>query len=253
LEERGLRKRVRVRLRSTEGAMIIGQIDDREIEYNLDLAPHNAVALVKTYYRDYPDLTGYGTGFLIGGRRLATAGHVLWGNLNGASARNILPDKIKLHVGEGLFAGHSELIFNIPDAPKAIRIHPDFLNGQNTRDVATIELAASPAPPAATLPQLPFPARLVTGQTVWVSGYPLKRAPFGCYEGSGALADLDGPVFEHQADTTEGQSGAPIRIKRDGVWQAIGIHIGDSAPGPDGVARNRALALTSEIIGWLHD
>jgi V8-like Glu-specific endopeptidase len=233
--------------------MIIGNVDERSIEYGLDAAPHNAIALVQTLYDDHSELTGYGTAFLIGGGRLVTAGHVLWNNLDGKSVRNRLPDRIKLYVGAGLFESRPELVFEINNVGGAGHVHPNFeSSGLSQWDVATIDVFPTARTlPQATLPLLTFPGRIVAGRSVTISGYPIDRSPFGAYEGLGALADTAVPIFEHQADTAPGQSGAPVRIKRDGVWQAIGIHLGDGVEGAPGASRNRALALTPEIIGWL--
>jgi V8-like Glu-specific endopeptidase len=75
--------------------------------------------------------------------------------------------------------------------------------------------------------------------------------PFGAYESSGVLTSLIGPtsspVFQHNAPTSHGQSGAAVRVKRDGGWAAIGIHIGKA----DEESQNKAVALTPAITSWL--
>jgi V8-like Glu-specific endopeptidase len=229
--------------------MIVDGRDTRTIQFGLDVAPHTAIALVQTFYQDHPNIVGYGTAFLIGPGRLATAAHLFWNDLDGHVVAPRMPDVVKLFIGEGLFQGHPELAFEIDDPAAAIRVHPDFKAGAATADMATIDLADAPR---AALPLLPFPANLSAGERLTISGYPVDLAPFGDYEGFGPLADLNAPVFEHQVDTAQGQSGAPVRVQRVGAWQAIGIHLGDGDAGPDGAARNRALALTPDVISWLH-
>ncbi len=88
---------------------------------------------------------------------------------------------------------------------------------------------------------------------VSLAGFPTDRQPFGEYSAHGTLLSVTAPIFEHQVDSSDGQSGAPVCVVRGGLSQAIGIHLGDGTSGADGAQRNRALALTPEIVSWLQD
>jgi V8-like Glu-specific endopeptidase len=229
--------------------VIVDGQDTRTIRNDLTASPYSAIGLIQTFYRDFPDAIGYGTAFLIGQGRLASAAHVFWNDLDGTTPTMRMPDSVKVFIGEGLFQGHPELAFEIDDPATAVRVHPNFVDGDITCDMATFDLVGAPS---VALPLLGFPADLAPGEVLTLSGYPIDLSPFGAYEGRGPLADLGTPVFEHQVDSAEGQSGAPVRVQRGGAWQVIGIHLGDGDPGADGAARNRALALSRPVISWLH-
>jgi V8-like Glu-specific endopeptidase len=192
---------------------------------------------------------GFGTGFLVGQGRLATAAHVLWNDVDGRESAPCLPDVLEIYLGQGVLAGYPQLAWTLTPDPSRNPAHPDFIKGDRTRDVARLQL---PVVPTAPLSVLGFPANLVAGEQVTIGGYPTDLVPFGHYEGAGPLGNLATPVFQHQVETGHGQSGAPVRVKRDGGWTVIGIHLGeDDNLGPGGGPMNRALALTPAIVAWL--
>jgi V8-like Glu-specific endopeptidase len=212
-----------------------------------DLAgpPYSGICLIQCRYDDLPDIV-YGTGVLVGPGTVATAGHVLW-NKAGHAARLILPDHVDVFLGDGFYDPNDHLswTFNLPTS--AVSVHPEFLAGDDTKDVARIIL---PHQMTGVLPMLDLPGNLQVGDNVTISGFPKDCSPFGEWEASGPLSSLDAPVFQHQVETGEGQSGAPVRLLRDGAWMVIGLHVigqgGDGEP-PIG----SATAITPDIRAWL--
>lgn len=223
--------------------------DDREAVIDLSVRPHAATCLIQTRYDRYAGVVGFGTGFLVGPGRLATAAHVLWNNVDGRTKQTKrLPDTIEVFLGEGLFASNPQLTWTLRPDPGNNPAHPDFVAGNRDSDVAKLTI---PDTSRAPLAMLGFPANLAAGEAVAVGGYPTQKQPFGHYESTGPLATLNVPVFQHQVDTTHGQSGAPVRVQRNGGWSVIGVHLGDDAVSAGGAPMNRALALTPAIMTWL--
>ena len=65
----------------------------------------------------------------------------------------------------------------------------------------------------------------VAGQDAWSAGYPGDREPGTMHGGAGQITyDNHKGVLMHTIDTYGGQSGAPIWIKRHGMWCLVGIH-----------------------------
>lgn len=230
--------------------MIVYGEDSRRLVPDLSDPPHSAICYLQAEYDDFPDIRGYGTGFLLGHGRIATAGHVLWNDLLGALEEPIMPDRVRVYLGEGLYQGHPELTWTL-DPRTTGKIHPQFLQGRSAYDLARLQL---PRNPGHALSILGFPADLRAGERLCISGYPMRTpqsGAFGAYEGDGALATLGAQSFDHEVDTDEGQSGAPVRVRRRGVWHVIGVHVGNAPVGDDGIARNRAVALTAAMVTWL--
>lgn len=222
--------------------------DDRQIVGDLSVRPHSATCLIQTRYSEHADLVGFGTGFVVGQGRLATAAHVLWNDVGGLYDKR-LPDSIEIFLGAGLLAGHPELAFTLAPDPDDDLIHPAYLGGDHDFDVARLVLSQATTAP---LSVLGFPADLKPGETVTIGGFPTDLSPFRHREASGPLGQLAKPTFLHQVDTGHGQSGAPVRVPRNGGWTVIGVHLGDAGDlGPGQSPMNRALALTPDIVAWL--
>ena len=65
----------------------------------------------------------------------------------------------------------------------------------------------------------------VAGQDAWSAGYPGDREPGTMHGGAGQITyDNHKGVLMHTIDTYGGHSGAPIWIKRHGMWCLVGIH-----------------------------
>jgi V8-like Glu-specific endopeptidase len=224
--------------------------DTRSRVIDLAVRPHSATCLIQTRYTAYPNVLGIGTGFLVGQGRLATAAHVLWNDVDGRTkGKRRLPDVVEIYLGQGVIAGHPELAWTLTPTADDNPVHPEYIAGDKAHDVAKLQL---PVTPAAPLGIIGFPSDLKAGEAVTVGGFPTDRKPFGHYEGTGPLGSLAEPVFQHQADAEHGQSGAPVRIQRNGGWTVIGIHVGDhDEPGPGGAPMNRAIALTPPLVSWL--
>lgn len=217
---------------------------------DLSVRPHSATCLIQTRYQNFPNVVGFGTGFLVGQGRIATAAHVLWNDVDGGSQNKRFPDLIEIYLGRGIYEGFSDLIWKVSPQTAAVVAHPKFVAGDRDHDVGRLQL---PTIPTAPLSVLGFPGDLKAGETLTVGGYPTQLSPFGHYEGSGPLVGLNTqePVFQHRAPTSHGQSGAPVRVLRDGGWTAVGIHLGEAGLGAGGALVNRALALSPEIVNWL--
>jgi V8-like Glu-specific endopeptidase len=215
---------------------------------DLGVRPHSATCLIQTRYANFPGVVGFGTGFLVGQGRIATAAHVLWNDVDGQAQNKRLPDTVEIYVGKGIFQGFAHLAWTLEPTAAKNPAHPNYLNGDRDSDIAKLQL---PDNPTAPLSVLGFPATLTPGEPVKVGGYPTQLTPFGHYEGSGPLVGLTTPVFQHQAPTSHGQSGAPVRVLRDGGWTVVGVHLGEADAGADGATVNRALALTPAIVNWL--
>jgi monoamine oxidase len=75
------------------------------------------------------------------------------------------------------------------------------------------------------------------------------------WQANGALfADPNSARLEHTADTYDGESGGPICLRREGVFELVGVHGGEVTP-PSGspVARNRGARVTLEMLKQLRD
>lgn len=215
---------------------------------DLSVRPHSATCLIQTRYSGLDGVLGIGTGFLIGQGRVATAAHVLWNDADGHFHNKRLPDIVEVYLGQGIYEGYGSLTWKLHPTSRDNPAHPGFIKGDRTCDVARLQL---PENPTAPLSVMGFPANLNLGETVTVGGFPSQLKPFGHYECSGSLANLHTPVFGHQAPTIHGQSGAPVRVKRDGGWTVVGVHVGKADLEQGGSASSRAVALTPTIVNWL--
>lgn len=213
-----------------------------------DLAgpPFTGICLLQARYSGFAGVVGYGTGFLVEPGRLATAGHVIWNDLDGAATSPLYPDFLDVFLGDGLYHENTHLSWTFSFPTTAITVHSEFLAGDDTYDIAKITL---PQQMTGVLSLVDFPGILQVGDEVTISGYPTACSPFGEWEASGVLNSTDLPLFQHRVETSVGQSGAPVRLYRDGTWVVVGIHL--SANEGAGAGVNNAAAITPTIREWL--
>ncbi|MBB4155745.1 V8-like Glu-specific endopeptidase [Sphingomonas jinjuensis] len=215
---------------------------------DLGTRPYSATCLIQARYSEFPGMIGFGTGFLVGQGRIATAAHVLWNDIDGRSTRKRLPDEVQVFLGNGLFRGYEDLSWRLEPTDGDHPIHPGFVGGDRDCDIARLQLPANPAAPLAVLG---LPGSVVVGDDLTISGYPTEVSPFGLYEGNGPMLGGSAPIFVHAVPTGHGQSGAPVRVMRNGGWTVVGIHLGEADDAVPGRVANRGLALTPSIMAWL--
>ena len=214
---------------------------------DLAAAPYSGICLLQGRYSSFPGRVVYGTGFLVSASCIATAGHVLWSDLEGAMRKPDYPDVLDVFLGDGFYDGGANLSWRLSCPTAAVEAHPGFRAGDATLDLGRIRL---PHQMSTALRLSDFPGPLAVGGDVLVSGFPVSGDPFGEYEARGALASLAQPVFQHQVETGEGQSGAPIRVADADGLTAIGVHLGEA--GDAAGQLRRALAITPAVRAWLN-
>jgi len=92
------------------------------------------------------------------------------------------------------------------------------------------------------------------GDTIMVVGYPVEKEGF-LYKMEGTISGIlniggDRKIILYKdIDTTGGQSGGPVYLKRGNIWHLIGIHVGFDPS----VRSNVATAITGSILSWILD
>ncbi|MCE3290878.1 MAG: hypothetical protein K0R83_2890, partial [Caulobacter sp.] len=127
-------------------------------------------------------------------------------------------------------------------------VHPGHRSTGDGYDLARLNLPDNISAPLAVLG---LARDMRPGDQATIGGFPAEAEPFGHYEGSGPIVTTDNALFRHQIDTTIGQSGAPVRVFRNGGWAVIGVHLAEADQAPNGAPTNKALALTPDRLAWL--
>lgn len=218
--------------------VIIGADDRVRITQTTALPWRRICALRITF----PSGTTYrGTGFLIGPRAVATAGHCVYLHNQGGWARRIevIPgcDGSARPFGQvestafrsvgGWVSGRK------PESDYGCVVLPP--NAFGGRNLGSFGFAA-------------FDPQVLLAQPAVVSGFPGDK-PFAEMWGMARqIKSITGKTLIYDIDTVGGQSGAPVYVKRNGQRYVVGIHNYGAATG------NSATRVTHEVyqrlLGW---
>ena len=213
--------------------------EDRKPVPDTTVPPYNQIVLLHAFAQDGRLARKMGTGWFLTPRLVLTAAHVVYDpavfGQDGTAVR------VLGWPGYGS-AGSSSSSFESSD----VHVHPQFERHlRQDFDIALIALARS-------YDGLGIPLAGAGTQNISVAGYPGDlgngRTMFDCV---GTVVGIEQGFIFHDADTSGGQSGAPI-IAKDGAQGAIGIHI-DGKDRSDHLVReaNLGLIFHPEIQDWL--
>lgn len=192
----------------------------------------------------------FGTGFLISDKHVLTAAHVVYDPYKDWSFHD-LSVRIALNWNKEIGEYGAAEKPRLPAKYKPVK-------GNSPFDYALITLSDSPGSKKFSqlkskalghFVQASVAARDVQGATGYTAGYPGEKDRLGrkMYESSGRLnfpgdqALEAAPYLQYAADTTKGQSGSPVWLKREDGIEVVGICIVASE------RSNTVLRLTSTI------
>lgn len=174
-----------------------------------------------------------GTGWLVSARTLITAGHVVYSHRDGGWARDI---RVRVPVG-GTTLEAGELKAESFSTTKGwIELDP---SGSFTFDYGVVFLAHSDAVVRSEYlrPASDLEAGSLDGAVGVIAGFPISHDDALMYHWD-SLHDFP-RALSYRIDTSRGQSGAPVLVKRDGKgYVAVGIHV-EGRPGWNSAVRVR--------------
>lgn len=228
--------------RVLDDEVVIGTPDFRRVLNTTD-EPFRNICKIETTSGD-----GLGTGTLIRGNKVLTAGHVVHTRRSTPGNLRIIP--AQLEAGTSRTARpFGTAVGTRVDIPSTYGHIPNTFEGDDyavitlDRDIGHCWRRVAALDPARVRPA-----------TVNVAGYP--GTPGGGQQmirSYGRVLNVAGPLIEYDNDTSGGHSGSPIWLRWQDTRTLIGIHqIGDDGAGP---VANRGVFLTSaaltQIQGWL--
>lgn len=194
---------------------IIGDTDERVAVPDPTQLPWRCIAMLSITYET--GATAMGTGFFIGPKLLATAGHNIRDPRSGARATQIL-------VSPG-FNG----TMSFPRTVPAVRTFADprWLAGDDNPELDWGLVFLADDTIGRRLGWFGIgsftPAQLVP-MAVNVSGYPADRTPLTQYFNGGRIERIESSFLLYSFDTSEGMSGAPVFALFDKQRVVVGIH-----------------------------
>jgi len=208
---------------------VIGD-DDRKQVKNTFQSPYQWICRVSAK-RDGKEVD-FGTGFLISDRHVLTAAHVVYDAYKDWSFHE-LSVRVALNWDKELGEYGAAEKPRLPAKYKSVK-------GNSPFDYALITLSDSPGSKKFSqlkgktlghFAQASVAARDIQGATGYTAGYPGEKDRSGrkMYGSSGRLnfpgdqALEAAPYLQYAADTTKGQSGSPVWLKRENGIQLVGI------------------------------
>lgn len=211
--------------------VIIGS-DDLVRVGNTRVAPFSFIAYLRLHYAS--GAVGHGTGFMIGRRVLATAGHNLNHRDHGPIAHlTVVPGSGGRDAPFGQYA------------PERVWLPREYVDTRRPEfDYGLIYLREPVGSRTGWFGLADYTNGFPQGLRSWVCGYPSDR-DLGLYSDGGLLSAATPIQLHYLFDTVKGMSGAPVFVRNGAVWHAIGIHHEGSPAG------NSARRIAGPVFRWL--
>lgn len=224
------------------GTQVVIGPDSRNMITDTYKYPYTAIARLTMTYEGVSGVA-YGTGFLVGGNVLATAGHCLIDvDRNGVKHKLT---SLKVEFGYSYSRGTAYLTLNGWDA---LIYYGDYQTPNPATDYGFVILKQNVA---TTVGQFGIQTSVSNNQSVFITGYPGDKDS-QCrkmYIGEGNVTEVNVDYIKHNVDTYSGQSGSPVySMGTDGPY-ATAIHYG----GNSYYNYNLARRLESGLVQWLFD
>lgn len=215
--------------------VIIGE-DNRQLFQNTTSSVHRRICLLRITYPNGKSFRG--TGFFIGRRTLATAGHCVYMHSQGGWAR-------KIQVSPG--ANGTARPFNSATAT-SFRSVRGWVDGKkpehdygcivlptgafNGRDLGFFAFAQCRSPE-------------LLAKVSYLKGYPGDK-PEELWGMKRQIKSVTAKTLIYDIDTVGGQSGAPVYVRQNGIRYVVGIHNYGNSGG------NSATRITSDVYARLN-
>jgi glutamyl endopeptidase len=212
---------------------------------NLRRSPYRMICSIEAQYGN--GWRPHASGFLVGPRTVATAGH----NLVRSGVRT---GPVRLRFGRDRDSSIMDLV--CPETSQMV--HPAYVQGNSVlHDVALLRLEKRIGDELGCFTMTAFSDHeLAALARLHVAGYPTALAPPLASEPRGrelwhhfSRAKAAGDRLLHTADSSRGQSGGPVFADGDGVYPAAGVHTSDE--GSDHPGWNAAFRFTADSIRLL--
>lgn len=211
---------------------IIGD-DERRKVTNTNQFPYTAIARMTVEYED--GTAACGSGAMISGRVLATAGHVLI-NQNGSH-----PEKITMEFGQnGSYVYYETSNFSSyiyrQDYETNRPLEGDygfviFKDKQVSTITGHMGIIISPS----------------ISERLYTAGYPGDKGYYYMYAATGNILRMTDDLIMHNMDTNGGQSGSPVYVNGVGGPYIVAMHTAG------GQTENIARRLEPALYNWMKD
>ncbi|PUB78742.1 MAG: hypothetical protein DBO99_06105 [gamma proteobacterium symbiont of Ctena orbiculata] len=204
---------------------VIGNNDDRRTA-DVHQEPYNKICLIHAFLKD-SDSTAIkiGTGWLLNGR-VVTAAHVVSG-----CEKFMIWVAYDRETNESL---HFEKLMK-----EVVSIHEKYEVPTDRYDIAYIDIANNALGSVEVDSRDEFENEL----KMEIAGYPQDMGGLTMFHARGRSKSSLNSQFDHDIDTDNGQSGAPVWTGAGN--RVIGMHLTGGAP------YNRGLIITDELAAWL--
>lgn len=214
----------------------IVDVDDRVRITNTTAVPWRRICALRI---EFPTGAVYrGTGFLIGPRALATAGHCVYLHNQGGWARRVEIIPGANGASAPLGRAESRMFRSVAGWVSHRKPESDYgcimlpSNAFGGRNLGSFGFAA-------------FDARTLLAQRAVVAGYPGDKPFAELWGAARRLKTVTAKTLVYNTATMGGQSGAPVYVKRGGDRYVVGIHNYGSSTG------NSATRITQSVMARL--
>lgn len=214
---------------------IVGSTDDRILVADPRRAPYRRICALRMQPRFGDDIL-VGTGWLIGPRSVATAGHCVFDPDRGGWMRSV-------EVIPGLDGSAAPLRVT----SQTFRAPTAWTDRQDSEfDLGVVQLDRPIGEQLGWFGLAAWTDGELTKQPVTITGYPLDRGNASRqYEHSRNLLVTQPHRIEYDIDTYGGQSGAPIWLREPRGVFAVGIHT------VGGFTQNAGTRITEDVLELL--
>ena len=204
--------------------------DDRILVKNVSLYPYTATARLTVTYQD--GSVSYGSGFMVGPKLLATAGHMLI-NKSNSHMKDVV-------IEFGLYK-EGNYFYRTKKFTQYI-YYGGYSGYDPYTDYGFIVLSSRVG--TNVTGTFGIDPNIAVGRTVSVSGYPGGN-PY-MYVANGKMLAVEDDLLTYDADMTPGESGGPVYyLTADRDAYAVGINSGENN------ICNYGRRLNASLMGWL--